>query len=57
MTAEMRAATVRRILIAQSLYVFGALLCVINTSVSIGFIVLVQLNYAIAPQIRFLSRL
>ena len=37
----------RRILIAQSLYALGVLLCVISTYVSIGFIVLVQLNYVI----------
>jgi hypothetical protein len=37
--------------IAQSLYAFGTLLCVINNYVSIAFIVLVQLNYAIAPRI------
>jgi uncharacterized membrane protein len=42
----------RRILIAQVLYAVGAALCAINTYVSIGFIVLVQLNYAIAPRIR-----
>lgn len=41
----------RRILIAQGLYALGALLCLINTYWSIGFIVLVQLNYAIAPRI------
>jgi uncharacterized membrane protein len=40
----------RRIVIAQSLYAFGALLCVFNTYWSIAFIVLVQLNYAIAPR-------
>ncbi|MFZ1135334.1 MAG: TMEM175 family protein [Candidatus Korobacteraceae bacterium] len=40
----------RRIVIAQSLYAFGALLCVINPYWSIGFIVLVQLNYVIAPR-------
>ncbi|HLW00864.1 MAG TPA: TMEM175 family protein [Ktedonobacterales bacterium] len=57
MPAEMRSANTRRILIAQSLYAFGALLCIISTYVSIGFIVLVQLNYAIAPPIRYLSRL
>ena len=50
-TTEVRGAICRRILIAQSLYAFGALLCVINTYVSIGFIVLVQLNYAVAPRI------
>ncbi|HTT63457.1 MAG TPA: TMEM175 family protein [Bryobacteraceae bacterium] len=41
----------RRIVIAQALYASGALLCLINTYVSIGFIVLVQLNYAIAPRL------
>ena len=56
-TDEMRSANERRIVIAQSLYAFGALLCVINTYVSIVFIVLVQLNYAIAPKIGRLNRL
>jgi uncharacterized membrane protein len=56
-TAEMRSANERRIVIAQSLYAFGALLCVINTYVSIAFIVLMQLNYAIAPKIGRLNRL
>ena len=56
-TAEMRSANERRIVIAQALYAFGALLCVINTYVSIAFIVLVQLNYAIAPKIGRLNRL
>ncbi|HEY2468432.1 MAG TPA: TMEM175 family protein [Terracidiphilus sp.] len=42
----------RRILIAQSLYAAGAALCVINTYVSIAAIVLVQVNYAIAPRLR-----
>ncbi len=41
----------RRILVAQGLYAFGALLCVFSTTWSIGFIVLVQLNYALAPRI------
>lgn len=56
-TVEIFAANQRRILIAQSLYAFGALLCVISTYVSIGFIVLVQLNYAIAPRFGRLDRL
>jgi len=47
---EIRGAICRRILIAQSLYALGAALCVVNTYVSIGAIVLVQLNYAIAPR-------
>jgi uncharacterized membrane protein len=55
--AGLRGATIRRILIAQALYAFGAVLCVISTYVSIGFIVLVQLNYAIAPRIRPLYRI
>jgi uncharacterized membrane protein len=46
---EVRKTICRRILIAQSLYAGGAALCVINTWVSIGVIVLVQLNYAVAP--------
>ena len=54
--ADVGTAIRRRILIAQSLYAFGALLCAINTYWSIAFIVLVQLNYAIAPRIRLLSR-
>jgi uncharacterized membrane protein len=47
---EVPTAICRRILIAQSFYAFGALLCVFNTYWSIGFIVLVQLYYAIAPR-------
>ena len=46
---EVRGSICRRILIAQSLYAAGAALCFINTGVSIAAIVLVQLNYAIAP--------
>ena len=56
-TVEMRTALERRIFIGQALYAFGALLCVINTYVSIAFIVLVQLNYAIAPRFGRLDRL
>jgi uncharacterized membrane protein len=50
-TPEISSAIKRRILIAQALYAFGALLCVVNTYWSIGFIVLVELNYALAPRI------
>jgi uncharacterized membrane protein len=56
-TAEVGRAVRRRIVVAQALYGFGALLCAVNTYVSIGFIVAVQLNLAIAPRIRFLNRL
>ncbi len=47
----------RRIFTAQGLYAFGALLCLVNTRLSIAFIVLVQLNYVLAPRLRFLYRL
>ena len=47
---EIHTSICRRILIAQSLYAIGAALCFINTYVSIVVIVLVQLNYAIAPR-------
>jgi uncharacterized membrane protein len=50
--ADVPAAICRRIKIAQALYAIGALLCVINTYWSIGFILLVQLNYAVAPRFR-----
>lgn len=56
-TADMRSAVERRIVIAQALYALGAVLCVVNTYVSIAVIVLVQLNYVIAPRIRLLYRL
>jgi len=36
----------RRIVIAQSLYLLGALLCFFNSYISIAFIIVVQLNYA-----------
>lgn len=48
--AGVPAAIKQRIVIAQALYAVGAFLCVFNTYWSIGFIVLVQLNYAIAPR-------
>ena len=47
---EIATAIYRRIVIGQSLYAFGALLSWISTCWSIAFIVLVQLNYAIAPR-------
>jgi uncharacterized membrane protein len=53
----LRASVDRRIVIAQCLYPVGALLCVINNFWSLGFIVLVQLNYAIAPRWGVLGRI
>jgi uncharacterized membrane protein len=52
---EKRCAMERRIVVAQGLYAFGACLCLINTYVSIAFIVLVQLNFALALRLPFLS--
>jgi uncharacterized membrane protein len=42
----------RRILIAQTMYAVGAALCFVRVWLSIAVIVLVQLNYAIAPRLR-----
>jgi uncharacterized membrane protein len=38
----------RRIIVAQALYAIGALLCFVNIYLSIGMIILIQLNYALA---------
>jgi uncharacterized membrane protein len=54
---ELACAVERRVFVAQGLYAFGAALCVINTYWSLAFIVLVQLNYAIAPRLPLLWRL
>ncbi len=45
----------RRIAYAQALYAVGALLCLANPLLSVGFIFLVQLNFAVAPRIRLLG--
>lgn len=51
LSTETARAIERRIIIAQSLYAFGALLCIVNTYWSIGFILSVQLYYAVAPRL------
>lgn len=56
-TPEIGRAMERRIIIAQAIYALGAALCVINTYVSIGVIVIVQLLYVFAPRNSFLYRL
>ena len=56
LTEEMRDAMRRRILFAQLLYGFGALLCIFDTYWSIAFIMLVQLNFVLAPNIKYLSK-
>jgi hypothetical protein len=47
---KVRGAISRRILSARARFAIGAALCVINTYWSIAFIVLVQLNYVVAPR-------
>jgi uncharacterized membrane protein len=47
----------RRILIAQALYALGALLCLVNTYWSLGFILIVQTYYAVAPRFGPSSRI
>jgi len=55
--SEMAHLTRGRIWIAQSLYGAATLLCVVfPTWVSIALIVLIQLNYVLAPRIPFLDR-
>ncbi len=54
---EVKCAIERRIVIAQALYAFGAALCVFDNYWSIGFIVLVQLNFAFAPRIPYISEI
>lgn len=56
-THDRQCAVERRIVVAQGLYAFGALLCLVNTYVSIAFIVLVQLNFALGPPLPFLSEI
>ena len=55
--AMVSAAIRRRMVGAQALYAVGAALWIFSTFLSIAFIVLVQLNFAIAPRVRFLSQL
>jgi uncharacterized membrane protein len=45
----------RRVIIGQGLYAAGALFCIVSPYWSIGFIIAVQLYYAIAPRLRRLA--
>jgi uncharacterized membrane protein len=56
-THQQQCAVERRIVVAQALYAFGACLCFFNTYLSIAFIVLVQLNFALAPRLPYLSEI
>jgi uncharacterized membrane protein len=55
--AELSSAFRRRVIIAQSLYALGAVVGLLNIPLGIAVIILVQLNYAIAPRLPILSRL
>jgi TMEM175 potassium channel family protein len=54
---EVSRAVKRRIVLAQSLYAIGALAGLVNVTVGIILIMLIQLNYAIGPRLPILSRL
>jgi uncharacterized membrane protein len=56
-THQKQCAMERRIVVAQGLYAFGMCLCLVNTYVSIAFIVVVQLNFALAPRLPYLSEI
>jgi uncharacterized membrane protein len=56
-THQKQCAVERRIVVAQALYALGAALCFFNNYLSIAFIVLVQLNFALAPRLPFLSEI
>ncbi len=55
-TQDMRGAMKRRIVVYQCLYALAALTCLINTYLSIGLLVALQLNSVIAPRIGILDR-
>jgi uncharacterized membrane protein len=55
-TAEVTAATERRIIVYQVVYAIAVLFCVFNTYVSIALLILMQLNSALAPRIKWLNR-
>jgi uncharacterized membrane protein len=54
---EIGKAIERRIVVAQLFYLVGALVCTWSTVGSIAFIVLVQVNFAFAPKIKWLYKI
>ena len=54
---EISGAIRRRVVIAQSLYALGAAVGLFDVRLGIALIIFIQLNYAIAPRLPFLSRL
>ncbi|GAA2834815.1 TMEM175 family protein [Kitasatospora paracochleata] len=55
-TAGMRAAAERRIVVAQALYALAVVLGAVSTCLSVGLIIALQLNSALAPRVRPLDR-
>jgi uncharacterized membrane protein len=55
-TREVKHALGRRIVVAQAFYAVGAALGLIEVAWGVGFIILVQLNYVIAPRLPFLYK-
>jgi hypothetical protein len=55
--AEVRKAVERRVLGAQALYLLGAALCIGKRLREHRVLGLVQLNFAVAPRIRWLQRI
>jgi uncharacterized membrane protein len=54
---EISRAVKRRVVLAQSLYAIGALAGLVNVTLGIALILLIQLNYAIGRRLPILSRL
>jgi uncharacterized membrane protein len=54
---ELLGAFRRRVIIAQSLYGVGALVGLFSVPLGVAVIILIQLNYALAPRLPILSRL
>jgi uncharacterized membrane protein len=54
---DVSCAVKRRIVVAQSLYAVGALVGLVNVTLGITLILLIQLNYAIGPRLPILRRL
>jgi uncharacterized membrane protein len=55
--SELRNAFRRRVIVAQSLYGAGALVGLFSVPLGLALIILIQLNYAVAPRLPILSRL
>ena len=54
---EITKAILKRIVVAQALYAIGLLAGLVHVEIGIALIILVQLNYAFAPRLPWLSKL